>query len=91
MYYNDVEASGSKNIADLFNKYFSDQFNDSTYPFPDIPAFVNNNLSSITLHVDDVYNVLLNLDCSKCNGPEGIPVIVYKQCASVLAFTLPVI
>jgi hypothetical protein len=88
MKYNNITSSGAKDTAELFNDYFTAQFNNSAYVKPAIRTFVNDNLSVIVLSVDDVYNVLLNLDISKCNGPDMIPILVYKRCAEVLAPSL---
>jgi hypothetical protein len=86
--FNGTTASSPQHKAELFNQYFSSQFNNSLYDVPDVLEFVNDNLSSIVLSVDDVYQVMLDLDTSKCNGPDGIPIIVYKMCAHILAPSL---
>jgi hypothetical protein len=88
MYFNNTTTDDSQGKADLFNLYFTSQFNNVTYPEPVVDTFVNDNLSNIVISVDEVYNVLLNLDVNKCNGPEGIPVIIYKRCAEILAPSL---
>jgi hypothetical protein len=88
MYLNDQVSSDSSNKANLFNNYFSSQFNTSTYPEPNIPTFINENLSNLILSEVEVYNVLTKLDINKANGPDGIATIIYKNCAKTLCESL---
>ena len=48
-------------------------------------VFINENLSTITLDNEDVFNVLVKLDKGKACGCDGIPTQVLKYCASALA------
>jgi hypothetical protein len=88
MFLNGQKVSDAQSKAEAFSNYFKSQFNNCKYPEPPIQTFINDNLSHIILDVDAVYNALLKLDPNKCNGPDGIPILVYIKCAEVLAPSL---
>jgi hypothetical protein len=91
MYYNNVYVSKPKDKAEAFSNFFYSSFNPNSYEPPGIRVFNNDNLRHLTLTVDEVYKVLNKLDHNKAYGPDGLPTIVYKRCASVLAPSLTIL
>ena len=78
MYYSNNEACTDSKKADLFNIFFQNNFNNQSYPLPQIREFVNDNLCQITVDVVDVMDIMCNLDIRKAHGLDGIPNILYK-------------
>ena len=78
-------------MAEAFNKYFYCTFTHA----PEVPldAFTPPNdrmpvLDCLVLCEDEIHKVLLNLDPSKTQGPDGLPAIVLKTCARELTRSL---
>ena len=78
-------------MAEAFNKYFYCTFTHA----PEVPldAFTPPNdrmpvLDSLVLCEDEIHKVLLNLDPSKAQSPDGLPTIVLKTCARELTPSL---
>jgi hypothetical protein len=88
VFYEDMNESDSKGKADLFNSYFYSQFNTKTYKLPQLNSFVNDNLSNLYLNVTDVYSTLIRVDINKAQGIDGIPTIIYRNLADVVAPSL---
>ena len=76
--------------AELFNKFFFDQFgNPSTY---DIKInFTANDNFDIDFSTQIVHNILKNLNINKAMGPDGIHGLVLKNCSSTLANPLSIL
>jgi hypothetical protein len=77
-------ASGPIDICNLFADFIQRTYaGDAWVPFDsglDNPPF-----GALQFTVDEVQSVLLELDASKGAGPDGIPPLILKNCAS--AFT----
>ena len=59
--------------------------NDENKSPPSFPSRTAATLSSVSITVRQVRRILKCLDASKSSGPDGIPVIVLKECAPELA------
>jgi hypothetical protein len=74
-------ASGPKEICDLFAEFiqrtYTDDFWVSFDPDPEHVPF-----GALQFTSDKVENVLLDLDVNKGSGPDSIPPIILKNCAS---------
>jgi hypothetical protein len=88
VYLDNQTTSDSQEKANMFNQYFFSQFNSNTYQVPQLPTFVNNNLSTIILSEFEVLNVLKGLDVSKSFGNDGLSPVIYKNCANTLCSSL---
>ena len=74
-------------LKNFFETVFVDEGNDS---LPSFPSQVEEDqvLSNITILPCEVHQFLVSLDPDKAAGPDGIPSIVLKECASQLAVPL---
>ncbi len=83
-------ASCPRDIAELFNEYFSSIVSGSsnTTPMECPTPPLDCTLSELTLSPDDVLAALLNLDTNKATGPDGIPPRILKECAYQIASSL---
>ena len=76
--------------AELFNRYFYDQF--TTPSKYDIPInYIGDNLSIFSkfeISRSTIIRFLKNLDTSKAPGPDGIHGKVLKSCATAIAYPL---
>ena len=70
----------SKDIADLFNKHFYDQFSEESLYDIDI-NFNNDNFFDFTIHTNCIYQQLSRLNSNKSMGPDNISGRVLKECA----------
>ena len=77
----------SKDIADLFNKYFYEQFSEESLYDIDI-NFNNDNFFDFTIHTNCIYQQLSRLNSNKSMGPENISGRVLKECAISIAYPL---
>ena len=89
--YGGRQISSGLEMAEAFNKYFYCTFTHA----PEVPldAFTPPNdrmpvLDCLVLCEDEIHKVLLNLDPSKAQGPDGLPTIVLKTCARELTPSL---
>ncbi|CAB3993507.1 Hypothetical predicted protein [Paramuricea clavata] len=85
--YKGVTAKTAAHKAELFNAFFSSVF---TSPRSNIgedtinnslPLRTEQNLSDITIGVEEVANCLHGLDTSKASGPDDLPSRLLKECA----------
>ena len=74
-------ASCARDIADLFNDYFSTivSGNDNTIPTNISSSPTDSKLSGLTLSSDDVLAALLSFDTNKATGPDEIPPRLLKE------------
>ena len=75
----------SKDIADLFNKHFYDQFSEESLYDIDI-NFNNDNFFDFTMHTNCIYQQLSRLNSNKSMGPDNISGRVLKECAISIAY-----
>ena len=83
----DTMAVSSADKAELLCQQFAknSSLNDENKPLPSFPSRTPATISSISVTVRQVRRILRCLDTSKSSGPDGIPVIVLKECAPELA------
>ena len=83
MYYNDVEAHSSFDIADLFASYFQSVF---SHPDPDVnfcdTYYCDTALDLNFIHItyDDILKKVQSFNNSSHPGPDGVPAIFVKKC-----------
>ena len=88
--YNGVTAKTAKERSNIFNTYFSSVFRPPstclTSDICDLPQpSETNELSNITLDVEEVAQSLSYLDISKSCGPDGIPPLLLQECSFQIA------
>ena len=83
-------GSCPRDIAELFNNYFTSIVSGSDHTTPtDSPSSATDcTLSELTLFPDDVLAALLSLDTNKATGPDEIPPRILKECAHQIAPSL---
>ena len=84
VYQGGKSSSDTKMKADMFNKFFFDQFSDASSYDIDI-SFESDNNFDIDFNVDKIRDILRNIDCNKAQGPDNIHGIILKTCANSLA------
>jgi hypothetical protein len=90
MNFEDQSGSGSQEICDLLVRFTGRSYANEPWvqsdpgldDVSDKPPF-----GSLQFTVLEVLNALLNLDSNKGPGPDGVPPLILKKCAS--AFALP--
>lgn len=78
-------------IVELFGKYFSDAYCNSSQP-SNLPSLISDNsklnstlnLNCITLTELDVFNMISDLKLSSTTGPDDIPTIFLYNCRFIL-------
>ena len=84
--------SDSCSKANVLNNYFSSFFiKDEQSPHPDINSTPVPNIPPITVEVDGVYNLLVNLGPHKATSPDNIPTKLLKETAQQMAPLLTLI
>ena len=83
-------SSDAKTKADMFNKFFFDQFSEPSTYDTDI-CFSTDNEFDIDFNPSRIKTLLDAINTSKACGPDEIPGIVLKTCSSTLAFPLSII
>ena len=83
-------ASCPREIAELFNDYFTSIVSGSGHATPaDSPSSPTDcTLSELILFPDDVLTAHLSLDANKATGPHEIPPRILKECAHQIAPSL---
>ena len=83
-------SSDTKTKADMFNKFFYDQFSEPSIYNTDI-CFSRDNEFDIDFSPSRI-NILLDaINVNKACGPDEIPGIILKMCSNSLAFPLSII
>ena len=88
IYLKDRSSSDTKVKADIFNKFFFDQFSEGSNYHIDI-YFPSDNNFDIDFNTDKVRDILRNIDCNK--GPDNIHGVILKTCANTLALPLSIL
>ena len=90
VHYGNRFRSKDSDVANLFNKYFSDQFSSpSTY---DINIdFSNDPHSEEKLDEKSIFDLLRKMNANKAAGPDGIQSKLMKMCAKGLAKPLAIL
>lgn len=89
-----LEVNSTPEIAELFRSQFSSVFSNEVVDNSDIAAAVQNvphvssTASQLTVTPDTVLSALVSLKSSTGCGPDNIPSLVLKRCASALAAPL---
>ena len=90
MSYHKKVRSNSKDVASLFNQYFSDQFcNPSKY---DIEIdYSNDPFSDLQFDENKIFQLLKRTNVNKAAGPDNVSSKLVKCCASGLSKPLSII
>ena len=88
MYFADNTFQNPEDKAESFNEFFFSSFNNAEYEPIDARTFNNDNLNLLQVSTDEVYRVLLDLDCTKATGPDNIPASFLRSCAHTLCDSL---
>ena len=80
-----LNANTDYSKANLFNQYFHSIFHGPTsLPYIDDLPSIHGSLHSITITIQDVYDVLFSLDVEKSVGIDSISPRLLQSCASAL-------
>ena len=85
VYYDTIHRSNPLEQADLFNKFFHDQFSSASKY--DVKINYNSNFN-IDFREGDIYGLLKRTNPNKAPGPDNIHGKVLKNCARTLATPL---
>jgi hypothetical protein len=82
-------ASGPEKICDLFAEYIQRTYTDDVWvpsdPGPEHVSADDPPFGALHFTSDEVESVLQDFDVNKGSGPDGIPPIIFKNCASAFA------
>jgi hypothetical protein len=82
---------GSQEICDLFTSFIERTYaNELWVPSDPGPDDVSDEppFGSLQFNILEVLNALLDLDSNKCPGPDGVPPLIMKNCASAFVLLL---
>ena len=85
--FEDRIRSNPKEQCELFNEFFYKQFSDPSKYDINID-FDNDHLFDINFSTDKIYNLLLNINPNKAQGPDLIHGKILKKCATSLRYPL---
>ena len=93
--YNGISFSDDRGRAEGFNEFFKSIYKDHSKCEIDLNApilpGVTEQLSYVTVSVDEIVDILRSLDSKKAVGHDKLPSIVLKECADSLAPSITVI
>ena len=90
IYLRGKSSSDTKVKADMFNRFFFDQFSEGSSYDIDI-YFQNDNDFDIDFNTIKIRDILRNIDCNKAQGPDNIHGVILKTCANSLAQPLSIL
>ena len=90
IYLRGKSSSDTKVKADMFNKFFFDQFSEGSSYDTDI-CFQADNDFDIDFNTIKIRDILRNIDCNKAQGPDNIHGVILKTCAISLAQPLSIL
>ena len=90
MNYKGRYRSEKTDVADLFNKYFSDQFS-SPSSYDTSINFEHDTFANFKFEENYIFNLLRKMNANKAAGPDGIHGKLLKFCASSIAKPLCII
>ena len=93
MHHNDKISSNPIIKANMFNKFFCDQFSEPSSYDIEIDFHRNhaNDCNNLEIRESDVFSVLRDIDPSKATGPDNIDGTVLKNCRFSLCKPLTII
>ena len=87
--YNGNHRTNKVDQAELFNKFFYDQFSaESQYNISIDNSVASNNLFAIDFNRDEICKLLREINPNKAQGPDGIHGQLLKNCAATICFPL---
>ena len=90
IYLGSKSSSDTKVKADMFNRFFFDQFSEASNYDIDI-SFESDNCFDIDFNIDKIRDILRNIDCNKAQWPDNIHGIIFKTCSNSLARPLSIL
>ena len=90
IYLRGKSSSDTKVKADMFNRFFFDQFSEGSSYDIDI-HFQSDNDFDIDFNTIKIRDILRNIDCNKAQGPDNIHGVILKTCANSLAQPLSIL
>ena len=90
IYLGGKSSSDTKVKADMFNRFFFDQFSEASNYDIDI-SFESDHNFDIDFNIDKIRDILRNIDCNKAQGPDNIHGIILKTCSNFLARLLSIL
>ena len=90
IYLGGKSSSDTKVKADMFNRFFFDQFSEASNYDIDI-SFESDHNFDIDFNIDKIRNILRNIDCNKAQGPDNIHGIILKTYSDSLARPLSIL
>ena len=77
-------------IANMFNEYFSSNFNTDHHSFSEnrVQPYNDITIDDITLSEEEIVAVIKNLDTNKAQGPDNIPARLLEETATEIAPSL---
>ena len=90
--YEGCHRTDNKEQAELFNKFFYDQFSDeSSYDITIDSTPTNSSRFEIKFDNMEICNLLRRINPNKAHGPDGIPGRILKNCALTISTPLAIL
>lgn len=74
-------VSEAKAVADEFNRYFQSVYARRDTNFVTEPEGFASSMHDVVVHQEGIFNLLLNLDAKKADGPDNIPTVFLRRYA----------
>lgn len=88
MSYDDCITENPHQIADLFSDHFGSVYEKLNFTIPNCDNDGKIDLNNCDITVTDVFNSISNLKSNLGPGPDGLPVLFFKNCQCVLSLVL---